>query len=150
MSNHKRIKNIESLHIDFREIYKELLTMCAFMQPWETYRTFERQNYLHSKGPHVTRARGGESPHNYRVAADSVFNPDFVVLPTVRAKGKDWPALWDKSSEATRGLWMHYGQTAERLGLEWGGRWGDLDEHGLGFDLPHVQMKDWKRYIINT
>lgn len=159
MPRFPREAGLENLHPEFRDLLEALLQVCPWMQPWETFRSFERQDYLFSKGPQVTRAKGGQSAHNFGVAADLVLNPDYVMLPRRLASGKTatqvqiddpnirtYPSLWDNSSEATRALWRQFGFHAKDLGLEWGGEWKPIDEHGLGFDLPHVQMPNWKRF----
>jgi peptidoglycan L-alanyl-D-glutamate endopeptidase CwlK len=68
-------------------------------------------------GAHVTCAACGESWHNYARALDAV--------PLVNGK----PA-WKTSSP----LWQLYGEAAEKIGLEWAGRWKRFKEY------PHVQL----------
>lgn len=36
-----------------------------------------------------------------------------------------------------------FGNASERFGLVWGGRW-QADQYGLGFDIPHIELQDWK------
>ena len=85
------------------------------------YRSIEEQNNLYAKGRTatgsiVTNARGGNSWHNFRLAADYAF----VI------NGK---VTWN-------GPWATFGRIAKECGLEWGGAW-------TGFkDRPHVQ---WTR-----
>ncbi len=150
MSRYPKNAEISSLREPFRTKAFELMSMCPWMMIHEANRTNDRQDYLFEKTPKVTNARGGQSAHNYGCAIDAVLNPKHVLLPTRRANGKDWPSLWDRSSEATGSLWLMYGQCAEELGLVWGGRWGRLDEFGLGFDLPHVEDPDWKRLRVSA
>ena len=93
-------------------------------------RTWEEQNRLYalgrtvrnpdgyptlSMGRIVTKAKGGDSFHNYGLAADIVFRPH-----------GNWS--WDDSLP-----WEKLGKLGEGLGLEWGGRWKFQD-------LPHFQM----------
>ena len=90
----------------------------------EGYRSIERQNELYAqgrttKGNIVTKAKGGESLHNYGVAIDIVF----------RKQGYD----------ASNDQWLAAATIAERLGFEWGGTWNDF------VDKPHFQiMKGYK------
>ena len=74
-------------------------------------RTFAEQDALFAQGrsrpgPVVTRARGGQSNHNYGLAVDMVpFN--------------NGQPNWN----APLGVWTTIGTEAEKLGLEWGGDW---------------------------
>jgi hypothetical protein len=65
----------------------------------------------------VTQAKGGESNHNYGLAAD--------LCPFENGKPR-----WDAPIET----WVDIGRTAERHGLEWGGAWKKF------VDKPHVQL----------
>lgn len=85
-------------------------------------RTFAEQDILFAQGrtrpgPIVTRARGGQSNHNYGLAVDLVpFN----------GGQPNW--------NAPLGVWTTIGTEAEKLGLEWGGDWRKF------VDKPHVQL----------
>lgn len=90
------------------------------MRITEGYRSIDRQNQLYAqgrttKGLRVTNAKGGESLHNYGVAADFVF----------RKEGYG----------ASNALWETFGMIAEKYGFEWGGRWTSFP------DRPHLEMK---------
>lgn len=100
-----------------------------------TYRDHESQNELYAQGRTkpgtiVTKAKGGESFHNYRVAADYV--------PVVNGK-----ALWGNDK-----LWAQTGAIAVECGLEWGGNWTSFK------DMPHVQntggktLADFKKATV--
>jgi hypothetical protein len=85
-------------------------------------RTFAEQDALFAQGRTkpgqvVTRARGGRSNHNYKLAAD--------VCPFVNGK-PDW--------NAKPAVWEMIGEEARRAGLEWGGDWKRFTDH------PHVQL----------
>lgn len=89
------------------------------------YRSFTEQDGLYAKGrtkpgSKVTNARGGESWHNYGVAADIVFND---------ANGR---SSWPDGGEYTK-LWQRYGEIAQGNGLEWGGSWTSIQ------DRPHIE-----------
>ena len=98
-------------------------------------RTFEDQDELYSQGRTkpgqiVTNARGGDSLHNYGLAADYVLDgqPD--------KPGIQWS--WDTKADFNtdgRSDWMQMGEIAESCSLEWGGRWKRFP------DLPHVQNR---------
>ncbi len=79
-------------------------------------RTFAEQDALFRKRPVVTRARGGQSYHNYGLAVDFGF---------VKSDGSlDW----------TDSLYNKIGKWAAAVGLEWGGNWKRFK------DRPHVQL----------
>lgn len=82
-------------------------------------RTFEEQQELYDKGRKtpgdiVTKAKPGQSFHNYFLAID--------VCPFVNGK-PDWNSK----------LWSKIGQLGESVGFEWGGRWQFVDK-------PHFQF----------
>lgn len=85
-------------------------------------RTFAEQDALFAQGrtrpgPVVTRARGGQSNHNYGLAVDVVpFN--------------NGQPNWN----APMGVWATIGSQAEKMGLEWGGDWKKF------VDKPHIQL----------
>ena len=85
-------------------------------------RTFAQQDALFAQGrtrpgPIVTRARGGQSNHNYGLACD--------LVPFTNGQ-PNW--------NAPLGVWTTIGSEAEKLGLEWGGDWKKF------VDKPHVQL----------
>lgn len=85
-------------------------------------RTFEEQNRLFAQGrtlpgPIVTRARGGQSNHNYGLAVD--------LCPFIAGR----PA-WD-----FRDGFIAIGKAAELVGLAWGGDWVKF------VDMPHVELR---------
>lgn len=92
--------------------------------PQGSYRNFKDQNDLYAKGRTrpgkvVTQARGGESFHNYGVAADLAFYNE---------KGQiTWPETGDYAK-----LWTRYGEQAKQQGLTWGGDWKHQDR-------PHIE-----------
>jgi hypothetical protein len=84
-------------------------------------RTFAEQNELFKQGRTkpgqiVTRAKGGQSNHNYGLAVD--------LCPFVNGKPQ-----WNDNA-----AFMRIGIEAAKLGLEWGGGWKKF------IDKPHVQM----------
>jgi peptidoglycan L-alanyl-D-glutamate endopeptidase CwlK len=78
-------------------------------------RTFAEQDALFAKRPRVTKARGGQSNHNYGLAVD---------LCPFKAGKPDW-----NDGDAFNTI----GREAKKLGLEWGGDWKFVDK-------PHVQL----------
>jgi len=77
-------------------------------------RTFAQQDKLYAQRPRVTKARGGQSYHNYGVAVDLAFIVDGKIS-------------WNDK------LYRNVGRWASRAGLEWGGNWHFVD-------YPHVQL----------
>jgi hypothetical protein len=84
-------------------------------------RSFAEQDALFRQRPPVTRARGGQSMHNYGLAVDFAFKVDGQIT-------------WEDSLYGKIGLW------ARGAGLEWGGAWPRFR------DRPHVQLPDLPSY----
>lgn len=85
-----------------------------------TYRDNESQDALYAQGRTipgniVTRAKAGQSWHNWRCALD--------VVPLVNGK-----AIWDDQA-----LWKKVGEIGRSCGLEWAGDWVTFKE------FPHFQ-----------
>ena len=94
----------------------------------ETFRSVDRQNQLYAQGRTapgaiVTKARGGQSNHNYGVAFD--------VVPGALLAQKNW------APQDAR--WAQLGSIGAKHGLEWGGNWKFVDK-------PHFQMQgaNWR------
>ena len=82
---------------------------------FEGYRSFQRQNELFAKGG-VTKARGGQSWHNYGLAVDIVFWNSSHNGPS-----------WDDGFD-----WSRVGHHGKAQGFTaWGGDWG--------WDMPHLE-----------
>lgn len=86
----------------------------------QALRTWQQQDALYAQGrtkpgKRVTKARGGESWHNYGLAVDVVFKNE-----------KGWS--WDDSHP-----WNKLGEIGEEIGLKWGASFGDR---------PHFEWKD--------
>jgi peptidoglycan LD-endopeptidase CwlK len=85
------------------------------------HRTYAEQNDLYAQGrtkpgPIVTKAKGGQSNHNFATAFDvGIFSAD----------GKKYIEESNAYDEV--------GKIGEALGLEWGGRWTKM------VDEPHFQ-----------
>ncbi|GLU30644.1 bacteriophage-related peptidase [Trinickia caryophylli] len=119
------------LDADFRTrlllVYKIMREQYGYeMALLEGYRSPERQDRLAQLGG-VTNAAAFQSYHQYGLAADNAFlrNGKLVIS--------------EKDPWAMRGYQL-YGQTAEQVGLTWGGRWklmdfGHVEYHKPGFVL---------------
>lgn len=86
-----------------------------------TYRDMESQAALYAQGRTapgkiVTKARPGQSLHNYRVALD--------VVPLRNGK-----PIWDTKDP----VWQQIGELGKACGLEWAGDWKSFKE------FPHFQ-----------
>jgi peptidoglycan L-alanyl-D-glutamate endopeptidase CwlK len=86
-----------------------------------TYRDIDSQNALYAQGRTapgkiVTRAKGGESFHNYKCAVD--------IVPIVNGK-----LVWDDEDP----VWQTLGELGKQAGLEWAGDWKTFKE------FPHFQ-----------
>ena len=95
----------------------------------EGYRSPERQAELAAKGSHVTNAGAYQSYHQYGLAADSAFLRDGKVVVS------------EKDPWAMRGYEL-FGETAERVGLTWGGRWKLMDFGHTELRRPGVIRRD--------
>lgn len=87
----------------------------------EGYRSPERQNLLAGMGGSVTNARAFQSWHQYGLAADAAFYRNGKLV------------ISEKDPWAMRGYQL-FGQTAQSLGLVWGGNWKLMD-------LGHVELR---------
>lgn len=92
-----------------------------------TLRTFAEQDALYAQGRTkpgkvVTRAKGGDSMHNYGLAVD-------IVLMVAGKPVWDIKTDYDKDG---RSDWMEVVDIFKRYGWEWGGDW-------KFFDAPHFQ-----------
>jgi len=119
--------------------------------PFKVYsglRTFEEQDKLYAKGRSipgriVTKARGGQSMHNYGLAVD--LAPFNLLTP------EEWDLHWPNPHEAGN-IWFDLESTLQDsateldsykndgVDYEWGGRWKFKD-------VPHVQVRTTLREI---
>jgi hypothetical protein len=99
-------------------------------------RTFAEQDGLYVRG--VTKARAGQSPHNYGLAVD-IIHSNYA-----------WDVFNDPSSCEIVG---HLGkEVAQRVGvnIEWGGDWGWDPAHWeiTGWKILKDQYPSWERYWL--
>ena len=110
-----------SLARHVRALVERLAAKGIHVEITQGLRTFAEQDALFAQGRNqpgkiVTKARGGQSPHNFGLAVD--------LCPFENGK-PNW--------QASPAVWQQIGHEAERLGLEWGGNWKFVD-------MPHVQL----------
>jgi len=113
-------KRIETL---LKQARKQGLSVFIF----DGFRSIERQNKLFNSGKNVTNARGGNSLHNYGLAADIVFydkkgNPSW-------AEYHDWKAL---------------GALGKKLDLIWGSDFKRISDQSHFEYHPDTKLKEIK------
>lgn len=106
-----------------------------------TFRRFGEQDKLYAqgrttKGPIVTKAKGGHSYHNYGLAIDIVLLVDKDKNGSFESVSWDIKTDFDKDSIPD---WMEIVAIFKKYGWEWGGDWAFKD-------YPHFQ----KRFGLNT
>lgn len=119
-------RNWDLLDADFRQrlllAYRIMREQHGYeMALIEGYRSPERQTELAAMGSNVTNAGAFQSYHQYGLAADSAFYRDGKLV------------ISEKDPWAMRGYEL-FGETAELVGLTWGGRWKMMD-------LGHVELR---------
>lgn len=138
------IERIQLLHPKVREealeIYKEIcdrLTGKAFCRFAYTLRTFAEQDALYAQGrtdkskPEVTKARGGQSYHNYGLAID------VVLIEDVDGDGDYDKASWDFKRDFDGDGQADFEEIDFVFGLY--GWKGLYKSDGKRWDLPHFQ-----------
>lgn len=128
---------------DLRAIYKEVCetltgkAMCRFAY---TLRTFAEQDALFNAKPQVTKARGGQSYHNYGLAVD------IVLIVDKDGNGSYESASWDVKSDFDgdgKSDWQEVVGIFKRYGWEWGGDWKFYDaphfQKTLGYSIAQLQ-----------
>lgn len=129
-------QDLKSLHPHVaRKVRKLMEAMSEIGLPCtivSAYRSFRQQNELYAKGRTadgriVTQAKGGQSYHNYGLAAD--------LLPLVCAKDRDWAPEHQ--------AWKMLGVLAEKMGFVWGGRFGDRPHIEYTRGMHYSQLKMW-------
>tara|TARA_R110000868_G_scaffold351732_1_gene613006 strand:- start:474 stop:980 length:507 start_codon:yes stop_codon:yes gene_type:complete len=149
MKDEKTLERIKLLHPKLRDeaillyddIVKELTgkAACRFSH---TLRTFSEQDALYAQGRSkagaiVTKARGGQSYHNYGLAID------IVLLVDKDGNGTFESASWDTKSDFDgdkKGDWQEVVAVFKRYGWEWGGDWRFVD-------APHFQKTFGKSIV---
>ncbi len=102
-----------------RELKNRGIPMYAFC----FYRSAKRQNNLYAMGN--TKAKAGDSPHNWGLAVDIVHTQRFWDLTP-----REWAVIGAIGKEVARRM---------KLKVNWGGDW-DF------YDPAHWQLENWKEY----
>lgn len=126
------LDRIELLHPALREeakqIYAEIcerLTGRATCRFAYTLRTFAEQDALYNQKPKVTKAKGGQSYHNYGLAVD-------IVLLLNDSKVASWDTVTDFDGDGLAD-WQEAVYVFGLFGWDWGGNWKTFP------DKPHFQ-----------
>ena len=141
MKDEKTLERIQLLHPKLRDealiMYDEIvaaLTGTAACRFAYTLRTFAEQDALFAQGRTkpgaiVTKAKGGQSYHNYGLAID------IVLLVDKDKNGTFETASWDLKTDFDgdgKSDWQEIVAIFKRYGYEWGGDWKFND-------APHFQ-----------
>jgi peptidoglycan L-alanyl-D-glutamate endopeptidase CwlK len=154
------LERIKLLHPSLREevenIYKNqivpALTGKAICRFAYTLRTFAEQDALYAQGRTklfdsngkrlgiVTKAKGGQSLHNFGLALD------IVLIKDTNGDGKFDTPSWEETLDFDKdgkADWLEIAQILQNNGWEWGGKWKFKDS-------PHFQKTfgyDWKTLL---
>lgn len=110
--------------IEFAKAFqKELKKRNIPFYVFELYRSPQRQERLASSG--VSKATGGNSPHQYGCAVDMVSATDFWAL-----NRRQWSVIGAIGKEVAR---------RKKIKIEWGGDWEF-------YDPAHWQLEGWRDY----
>lgn len=124
-----RIEDLEPITRAMCEKFMAKAAGIARVRVTHTLRTMDEQAHLYAQGrtlpgPIVTKAKPGQSAHNYGMAFDICF---VGAVPYPEATDPRWHAL---------------GILGEELGLSWGGPNGKGDR--FTFDRPHFERAGWR------
>lgn len=130
---------INKLHPSVRDEVKQILHEInsnlsgrAQVRITQGLRTFSEQEKLFAQRPRVTRARAGQSVHNYGFAID------FVLL--IDGKEISWNMLKDWDADGIPD-WTECVLTFAKYGWSWGGNWSSFR------DFPHfdkIGFNNWR------
>ena len=154
MTDQKTLERIQLLHPSVREEVKDLyvnkivpaLEGRAYCRFAFTLRTFAEQDELYTQGRTklydasgkklgiVTKAKGGQSIHNYGLAID--------ILLIVDNKTASWDTVADFDKDG-KSDWMEVVKIFKEAGWNWGGDWKSFK------DLPHFEKPnhDWRTLL---
>ena len=149
MKDEKTLERVQLLHPKLRDeailLYDEIiaaLTGTAACRFSYTLRTFAEQDALYAQGRTkpgaiVTKAKSGQSYHNYGLAID------IVLLVDKDGNGTFETASWDTKSDFDsdgKSDWQEVVAIFKRYGWEWGGDWRFVD-------APHFQKTFGKSIV---
>jgi len=133
------LDRINLLHPSVREEMKTIIDECnkaltgrSQVRVAQGLRTFAEQDALFNQKPQVTKAKGGQSVHNYGFAVDIVLIIDGKTASW--DTHKDWDG--DKISD-----WDECVKVFAKYGWSWGGNWTSFK------DMPHfdkIGFNNWR------
>lgn len=159
MTDQVTLDRIKLLHPKLRDeatdLYREICealkgkVICRFSH---TLRSFAEQNALYNAKPQVTKAKGGQSYHNYGLAID------IVLLVDKDGNGTNETASWDVKRDFDddgKADWMEIVAIFKRYGWEWGGDWKFYDAPHFQKTLGHsikqlLELYNSKKFISGT
>lgn len=127
-------RNKKDLHPTLVKAYEKAVTLYLTEYPNDpqpfitcTYRSNAEQNLLFNQVPKVTKAKAGQSPHNYKPSL--AFDIAFITV----YKKLDWSIQ----------LFKNFNDIIIKIEplIVWGGNWKSIK------DKPHFQLQNWKNYI---
>lgn len=117
----------QGVHPDIVSFWKAFCVACKGrnipVMAFEMLRTEQRQMELYAQGR--TKAKAGESPHQYGLAVDVV--PLVNGQPTWSISKKQWDIIGAIGKEVAR---------KRNIKIEWGGDWG--------WDYAHWEIMGWR------
>jgi len=134
-------RNLNDLHPLVEALCRSFLDECkkqgVDILVTSTYRDNESQDALYAQGRTtsgdiVTRAKGGQSWHNFRVAFDMV--------PMRNGK-----PVWGLDTPGDRALWFKVGAIGKSVGLEWAGDWTGFKEYAHFQYTQGLSMEDFRK-----
>ena len=159
MADQVTLDRIKLLHPKLRDeatdLYHEICealnskVICRFSH---TLRSFAEQDALYNAKPQVTKAKGGQSYHNYGLAID------IVLLVDKDGNGTNETASWDVKRDFDgdgKNDWMEIVAIFKRHGWEWGGDWKFYDAPHFQKTLGHsikqlLELYNSKKFISGT
>lgn len=124
----KGILQSDDLHPELKSKVKTLVQKATAqglkVQVYEGFRSVERQDKLYQDKRNITKAKGGQSYHNYGLAVDLVFRND-----------KNQPS-WNGKHD-----WNTLGKIGKDLGLTWGGDFKRISDKGHFEYHPGLNLK---------
>lgn len=130
----KEAANYFGVHPEIVSFFKAMRYECEkrgiTVKAHEFYRSGERQNQLFEKK--VTKARAGESPHQYGCAVDIISTEHGWNMTK-----KEWDIVCAIGYEVAR---------KKKLRIINGSDWGKPNEHTRFWDPAHWELKRWRDY----
>lgn len=114
----------------FEHIEANFLPKNVAIRAVQTLRTFAEQNAIFNSRPQVSKARGGQSFHNYGLAFDFALMIDTDGNGTFETLSWDTKKDVDKDGKAD---WMEVVAYFKNLGYVWGGDFRSIP------DSPHFE-----------